>query len=108
MPQSRWVLIVGIGLMFAGGALGQTRDENVALCNTSRTPELALRGCTALIDSGQETPANRAVFYFARGERYRDRGEYDRAIRDFDQAIKLKPDIPGVQPRRSLSRNSSV
>jgi tetratricopeptide (TPR) repeat protein len=43
-------------------AWAQTRDENVAQC-IKTDADTRIRGCTALINSGQETPTNLAVSY---------------------------------------------
>ena len=66
--------------------------NNIALCNGSdrSSPEPQIIGCTALIDSGEHTTAV-AIAYNNRGDAYTSKGEYDRAIQDFDQSIKLGP-----------------
>ena len=38
--------------------------------------------------------SQRAVVYLLRGESYKDKGEFGRAIRDFERALKLKPNYP--------------
>ena len=49
--------------------------ENLALCNgIARTsPELQIDGCTAVIDSGERTPAA-AIAYNNRGDAYAEKG----------------------------------
>jgi tetratricopeptide (TPR) repeat protein len=53
---------------------------------------LRISGCTTLIQSGRETQSNLAVSFVDRGIAYKDKGEIDRAIHDYDEAIRLKPD----------------
>jgi tetratricopeptide (TPR) repeat protein len=67
------------------------RLKNIELCNGEdrTTPDPQADGCTALIDSGEETPQVLAIAYNNRGNAYTAKGEYDLAIKDFEQAIKL-------------------
>ena len=69
--------------------------ENLALCNgIDRTsPELQIDGCTAIIDLDEHTPAA-AIAYNNRGDAYAQKADYDRAVQDFDQSIKLNPTNP--------------
>jgi tetratricopeptide (TPR) repeat protein len=48
-------------------------------------------GCTTLIQSGKESKKNLVSDLNNRGIAYRDKGQYDRAIRDYDEAIRLIP-----------------
>ena len=67
--------------------------KNIELCNGSgRTSfEVRIKGCTALIDSGQGTTTALAIAYNNRGNAHTAKGDYDRAIQDFDKSIKLDP-----------------
>jgi len=65
-------------------------DENAALCRDS-SPEVRIKACTVLILSGKEKTENLARAYYDRGLAYQSEEDYDRAIQDFDQAIRLKP-----------------
>src|SRR5205085_2424596 len=61
--------------------------------DTAITPDLRISGCTTLIQSGRETQSILAVAFCNRGNAYQDyKGDYDRAIQDYDQVIRLKPD----------------
>ena len=66
--------------------------SNVDLCNGSDRMSLSgrINGCTALIASSQGTTAL-AIAYNNRGNAYTANGDFDRAIPDFDQSIKLDP-----------------
>ena len=52
---------------------------------------LMVVGCTAVIQSGQWEGANLAWAYNNRGVAYGHLGQYERAIEDYDQAIRLNP-----------------
>lgn len=52
-----------------------------------------IRACTAIIESGRVSAAQElAVAYLNRGYMRHTKGELDEAIRDYDEAIRLKPD----------------
>src|SRR5260370_8214037 len=77
-------------VLLTGAALAQGRDENEARCK-GVDPNLIIGGCTALIQSNREATENLAVVFTNRGGAYVLKGQYDRAIQDYDQAIKLNP-----------------
>jgi lipoprotein NlpI len=84
--------IVLLVLVFSASAMSaQSRDDNRARCSDDDA-DITIGGCTALIQSGQETTENLPFVFFNRGHAYDDKGQYDRAIADYDQAIRLKPD----------------
>ena len=81
-------------LLFGSLAAAQSaRLKNIELCNgADRTsPQPQIDGCTALIDSGDEAPRVLAIAYNNRGNAHTERGEYDRAIQDYDQSVKIDP-----------------
>src|ERR1700675_2228636 len=65
--------------------------RNIEVCNGSDRTSLEARinGCTALIDAGQGTTTALAIAYNNRGNAYTAKGDYDRAIQDFDRSIRL-------------------
>ncbi len=62
-----------------------------------------IRACTALIDARRETPASLARVFFNRGRAFADRGEFARAIADFDQAVARDPDFPDAFNSRGIA-----
>ena len=70
----------------------QDRDWNT--CNQLSNLDSKLAGCSRIIERGKREPIkNRAVAYTNRCYVYNLRGDYDRAIRDADQAIRLDPRV---------------
>src|SRR5262250_392558 len=53
--------------------------------------DLVIKSCTDVIQSGRESKPRLAVAYYYRATAYRVEGRTERAIQDFDQAIKLDP-----------------
>jgi hypothetical protein len=69
---------------------GQSRQETWKQC-TSNDPERSIAGCSALIQSGQETDTNLAKAFDGRGLAYARKHDFDHAILDYDQALSLDP-----------------
>lgn len=65
--------------------------------------DLRIHGCTAIIQSGQETPLSLAVAFANRGHAYRMKGEHGRAIQDFDQAVRLVPNYAAGYNGRGIA-----
>ena len=71
----------------------QGKLRNVELCNGAdrSSTEPQIKGCTALIESGKETTLVLSIAHTNRGNAYAAKGEFDRAISDYDLAIKYNP-----------------
>jgi len=54
-------------------------------------PLVQINGCTGVIESRLETPTHLAVAFYNRGVVYQDEGALDRAIADYDAALRLDP-----------------
>ncbi len=85
-----WVALVLAAMLGAAPVLAQTSKQNWARCEDN-DPDLSIGGCTAIIQAGGETNVNLAIAFTNRGIAYNDKRQYDRAIQDFDQAIRLNP-----------------
>jgi len=79
-------------VLFASPAGAQSRNQNWAWCEGG-DPVLSIKGCTALIRSPEETRNNLAIAHSNRGITYSDKGDFDRAIADYEQALKLNPEL---------------
>ena len=72
----------------------QAPDQQWTYCDNKAgdyAADLQIGGCTGVIQSGRETPVNLAIAFANRGRTYHAKGDYARAIADYDQAIKLNP-----------------
>jgi tetratricopeptide (TPR) repeat protein len=99
MPRLVILLALVLGAM---PARAQTRDENAARC-ANTDADTRIKGCTALINSGQENHANLAVAYTNRGIGENKKGLYDKAIADTTKAISLGPDVANAYAVRGSS-----
>jgi len=82
--------MVGAALAVAGTALGQTDD--IRVCNKVEEPlASAVAACTRLIGAGRLSPAELATVYTNRGTAHRLLRQYDRALQDQEEAVRLNP-----------------
>src|SRR5215831_2601604 len=83
MQRSVFLLLL---LLQCGSALG---DDPKSECEDwkSTLPERSILACSQLIGSEPEV----AWAYINRGLAYKAKGEYDRAIADYNKAIELDP-----------------
>lgn len=97
---------------FAGAAMAQQTPANHAQAqawcvNRERAPlDTQIIGCTSVIESGKERNDNLAIAYSNRGNAYRFKGDVDRAIQDYDQAVKFDPKSAAVFINRGAGYDS--
>jgi lipoprotein NlpI len=60
-------------------------------CYKSTNPDVAINYCTQTIESRQLSGKSLAFAFYKRGNAYYGKGDHDRAILDYDQAIRLNP-----------------
>src|SRR6516164_641390 len=85
------------GVLLAGAsALAQTPQER-GWCEgeDAVTVDQRIDGCSAVIKAARDKGDKLAEAFNNRGVAYRLKGDYDRAIADYNQAIKLKPSAEG-------------
>jgi tetratricopeptide (TPR) repeat protein len=92
------VIAVALGCIGGGFALVPAvaqSDQQVRWCNGDdhATPDLMIKGCTALIRSEKFSGQDLAIAFTNRGSAYDDKRDEDRAIADHDQAIKIDPTL---------------
>ena len=91
----------------AGACMAQSDDEARKCAeNATGTPDLALQYCTAAINAGKLSPSNLATTFNNRGDAYAVKGDYVRAIKDYDQAIHLMPDYALAYKNRGIAHGT--
>lgn len=73
-----------------GPALAQQNDQALCLTPTSRAAE-AIAACTRLIQSGRYSKNDLSALHSTRGSHYRYLRQYDSALADHEEAIRLNP-----------------
>ena len=89
------VLLVGMVAlsMFVGPVLVLPADAGDADACAKGSGDEKIAACTRSINSGFWKGPNLAWAYTNRGIAYRAKGQPDRAIADYDQAIRLNPNF---------------
>lgn len=104
MPSASKVLAVTLfaaALAIAGSAQSASREDNDA-CNGEKGNK-AIAACTHIIEDANENVFTRAAAHLERGNVYALKGDYDRAIADYSQAIKLDPTYAKAYYNRGLA-----
>jgi tetratricopeptide (TPR) repeat protein len=86
-----------IGLMFVSSvpsARAETKQEYDWCYGATATNDQTIQGCAAMIQSGQYTGSKLASAYANRGFGYIGNHQYDLAIQDLNEAIRLNPRDP--------------
>jgi tetratricopeptide (TPR) repeat protein len=92
-------------VLFPGtDALAQTpRDHRWCEGESGATVAQRLDGCSAVIKGGREKGDKLAEIFNHRGVAYRLKGDHDRAIADYAQAIKLNPKFAAAFNNRGVA-----
>jgi tetratricopeptide (TPR) repeat protein len=64
--------------------------------------DVIISGCSAVIQAGQDSPKRLATAFNNRGVAHKYKGEYDRALEDYDQAILLNPSFASAYNNRGV------
>jgi tetratricopeptide (TPR) repeat protein len=100
----RYRLCVVLGMLsFASPAGAQDRAQQWARCLNEQeafTADQSIEGCTAVIQAARDVPANMAIAFNSRGNSHAAKDQPDRAIEDYDQAIRLNPNYAAPHHNR--------
>jgi tetratricopeptide (TPR) repeat protein len=94
------------GLALAAALLASAcRGDTVDAKNCIQHPNggAGLESCSRAIASGRLSSSKLATALYNRGIAYLDRGDFDRAIADFDRVIELRPDTSKAFYNRAIS-----
>src|SRR5262245_36367361 len=99
-------VVLGMTLVFscAGNVFSQETAQDYKGCTgqDGATADQQIKGCTAVIQSGRETTYNLAVAFYNRANAYSAKGDKDRAIQDYDHAIRLNPQYARAFSNRGI------
>jgi lipoprotein NlpI len=83
--------MVAVSLLAASGAWGQELTDAQLCFAIGGNPDLAILHCTRAIESGKYSGDALHRLHLGRGAEWSAKGAHDRAITDYDAAIKLNP-----------------
>jgi tetratricopeptide (TPR) repeat protein len=83
-------IILMAGFLASGNSAFAADKKVYDDCNGS-DPDLRLTGCAAVIADKTEPAKNRSIAFYQRGRVYQLKRDYDRAVSDYNEAIKLNP-----------------
>ena len=91
LVAAKRLALILIGVVLAGASASAQTAQERAWCEgeDAVTIDQRIEGCYAVIKAGRERGEKLAEAFNTRGIGYRLKGEYDRAIQDYGQAIKL-------------------
>src|ERR1700681_48480 len=109
-PQAfAWSLVVAalvaIDIAAMAPAVAQSQQQ-LQWCNgkDGATPDQQIDSCTAVIAAGKYSGHNLAIAFNNRGSGYDKKNDYDRAIADYDQSIRLDPNYATALRNRGKVR----
>ena len=85
----------------AGPAHAESYEQFKSWCYDDASAKDKLAGCNAIIFANKESKEGMATAYYKRGNAYRDLGQDERAIEDFDRAILLEPEYVSALHNRA-------
>ena len=89
--QSTLFVAVAV-LLRLGGAASAQWNEDAQACAEISDADAALAHCTRAIDTGQLSPAGLAITLNNRANAYQNKRDWDRAIADYNEALRLEAD----------------
>lgn len=90
-PASLVVLVSALSAGIAGMARTQDYDQLLKRCYTESLPDQVIASCSFVISRGAADRAELATAFKNRGNAHDDKGEYARALEDYDQAVTINP-----------------
>jgi tetratricopeptide (TPR) repeat protein len=99
-----WLGAACVASVLAGPAAAQAQQE-IDWCNGNDSvgTDLVISGCTAVIQSKEKSQKEVSTALNNRGNAYYDKKDYDRAIADYSEALRLDPQFALAFYNRSLA-----
>lgn len=99
-------LFIALAVTWSVPAQAQSRAQNWERCtdkNKQFSPDEKIQACTAIIKSGKENKNDLSTAYNNRGIGYDSKGQFDTAIENFDEAIRINPNSALAHYNRGIA-----
>lgn len=96
-------ILIALLVAAAAPAEAQSYVRLTQWCFGQSTDEDTIQGCDAVIRWARESPRDTAAAFYNRGIAYRNLGKLDRAIDDYDQALRMRPAFPDALNDRGVA-----
>jgi tetratricopeptide (TPR) repeat protein len=95
--------ILAFSVLLNAASLAQSpREWSRCIGREGPIIDTIIEGCTAVIQSGRETPEKLATAFDNRGVAYKLKGQYDQALQDYEQAMRLNPNNANAYNNRGI------
>ena len=98
------VELIALGWIAAVPAGAQTSQQISACSGGKDGPEQKIAACTAVIQSGRYSGKNLALVFNNRANGYLKKGDDERAIADYDQALTFNPALDVARRNREKAQ----
>jgi lipoprotein NlpI len=102
MRSSAYWLFACLAVVALAGLLTVAAADDADTC-AKQSGDVAIAACSRAIASGKFSGEELAAFYVSRGVEYKNKRGLDRAIADFDQAVRLDPKNSDVYTVRGMA-----
>ena len=105
MTRTIFALVLSVAMGMP--ALAQDYEQLSRKCYENSTPDQTIEACTIVIASGRVEREDLATAFKNRGNAYDSKGQYDRAIEDYDHALAINPDDADALNNRGTSHRAN-
>jgi tetratricopeptide (TPR) repeat protein len=91
-----------VAVMSNAEIVAQTLKEWGQCSGEGKAADVVINACSGIIQAGQDGPRRLAIAFNNRGDAYKSSGEYDRALKDYEQALLFNPNFASAYNNRGV------